>query len=245
MKSHLYLTLPLALIISCSPAAEQAQELETVEEIVLEETAAVCIWDKVSVRETPSAKGKWKTSISIGETLTYLGKEAVDSTDDKKYYNVRLADNTEGWSVSDFIIPEGKVAVFIDQNDIYKRPDLLTKTDKKFSIMDIVAIKSTQGDWFEVVGKRSEGKWIESGWIKSGNTSQETLDVAVAKFGRMALEEDNEIKQLESLQEILDNSDFSSSVFIPAIQAKYDELTALEEEMPMMEEADTVATSIE
>lgn len=240
MKFHLSLALPFALIIGCSPAAEE----ETAQEIVLEEVEAVCIWDKVSVRETPSSKAKWKTSISIGESLTYLGKEELDSAEDKLYYNIRLADNTEGWSVADFIIPNGQVAVFVGQNDIYKRPDLLTKTNNKFSAMDIVAIKSTQGDWFEVIGKRSEGKWIDSGWVKSGNTSQEALDVAVAKFGRIALEEADDAKQVESLKEILDNADFSSSVFMPVIQAKYDELTA-PEEVPMVQEVDSLSTSME
>jgi hypothetical protein len=217
----------LFVLISCSSKVEKTEQPdELVEQITLAEVEAVCIWDKVSVRAEPSANGKWMTSISIGETLVYLGVEAIDSVDkNRKYYNVKLADGTEGWSLADFIVPEGKVGVFLDENYIYNRPDLLTKTENKFSMMDIVAIKSTQDDWLEVEGKRNEGSWIESGWVKGGNISQESLDVAVAKFAKIAFDESNIEAQVESLKEILENTDFSNSAFIPMVQSRYDELT--------------------
>ncbi|WP_462253422.1 SH3 domain-containing protein [Ekhidna sp.] len=224
---------PLVLVfflIACGGQNEQSSEAENPEKItqeaqVVEEKPAVCIWDKVSVRDTPAATGKWRTSISIGETLTYLGEDAIDSLDkNRKYSKVKLADGTEGWSASDFIIVDGRVAVFLNEKDIYKRPDLLTKSDKKFSQMDIVAIKSEQDDWVEITGKRSEGKWIESGWVKKGDLSTETIDVAVAKFASEAMAKEDVSEQIDGLNELLNNSDFAGSSFIPVVRGTVEEL---------------------
>lgn len=210
-----------------SSGQEGSQVNDPVAEI--KESAAVCIWDKIAVREEPSSKSKWVTSISLGETLTSLGTIALDTLDkDRKYVKVRLADGTEGWSIEDFIIPDAKVGVFQEDNVIYKRPDLLTKTDNKFSQMDIVAIKSVEGEWVEIVGKRSEGKWIESGWVKERNLSQSDIDVAVAKFALSALSKESPDEKIASLQEIIANQDFSSSTFIPLLETKLTELTPAE-----------------
>lgn len=226
-----------------SSGQEEAQQ--PVAEIV--ETEAVCIWDQIAVREEPTSKSKWLTSISLGETLTSLGTVAIDTLDnDRKYVKVRLADGKEGWSVEDFIIPGAKVAVFQEDNVIYKRPDLLTKTDNKFSQMDIVAVKSTEGEWMEIVGKRSEGKWIESGWVKQGNLSQNDIDVAVAKFASAALNKETPDEKTASIQEILENEDFGSSSFIPLLEAKLAELTPVESAEEVIEsDSSEVSESLE
>ena len=202
-----------------------ASQVSEEDKATVEEKIAVCVWDQVSVRESPNSKGKWKTSISLGESLTSLGLTVIDSLDkNRKYLKVRLADDTEGWSVSDFIIEEAKVGVFLMDKDIYKRPDLLTKSDKQFSQLDIVAIKSEQGDWYEVTGKRAEGKWLDSGWVKKGDISSESIDVAVAKFARKAQEEDSEEATIEAYEEILNNGDLAGSAFISMIEEKLSEL---------------------
>ena len=235
MKSSPIL-LALFLFVSCSTATNDGggtdeNATESVSEPVVEEKPAVCIWNNISVRAEPSAKSKWITSISIGEELTYLGKSAIDSTDkNREYLNIRLADDTEGWSVSDFIVIDGTVAVLLEDKDIYKRPDLLTKSDRAFDMLDIIAISAEQGDWLEVVGKRADGKWIQKGWIKDGELSKKPIDVAVAKFAAAALELESKEAQMEALVEILNNSDFSSSYFITFVEDKLNELQ-LEEDL--------------
>ena len=245
LKNFASLVLIVLFAFACGSGSENANAEAASEEELTEEspivtmTKAVCIWNEVSVRATPDAKGKWLTSISIGEALEYLGEDAPDAQDPKKTYTrVKLTDGTEGWSRKDFIIENGEVAVFLENNAIYKRPDLLTKTDHEFSQMDIVAIKSTQGDWVEVSGKRKEGTWITTGWVKGNKLSKKAEDVAVAKFGRAALNEEEPAAQKEQLKEILDNPDLNSSKFIPFIEASYNALKA-----PEVEEvaADSVA----
>lgn len=238
------LSLVATLLFACGSSTEKtnAEPVATTETEAAEPekttSKAVCIWDQVSVRASADAKGKWVTSISIGETLEYLGEEAPDAQDaEKMYAKVRLTDGTEGWSRKDFIIPDGEVAVFLENNTIYRRPDLLTKTEDEFSQMDIIAIKSTQDDWVEVTGKRKEGTWISTGWVKGNKLSREAADVAVAKFGRAALDEEDADKQKEKLQEIVENSDLASSKFMPFIQASLSALDAPAEEN---EEADSI-----
>lgn len=195
------------------------------EKISEEAISAVCIWDKIAVREEPSAEGKWLTSISLGESLESLGTVRKDSGDqNREYLKVRLADGTEGWSIADFIVSDAKVAVFLEDNAIYKRPDLLTKTENNFSQMDIVAVKSSEGEWLEVVGKRRDGKWIESGWVKEGRISTDPIDVAVAKFTSAALEKESKEEQIAAIEEILANVDFKASSFLPVLQMKMLEL---------------------
>lgn len=195
------------------------------------EMAAVSIWDQVSVRETPDQKGKWLTSLSIGESLVFLGDRETDATDDnKEYMKIRLNDGKEGWTRSDFIVPEAQPGVFTQETYLYKRPDLLTKSDHAFSSMDIIAIMEVQDDWIKVRGKRSKGKWIDEGWVKISNLSSEAVDIATAKFAKKALE--NEEKKIASIEDIINNSDLKTSVFIPELQKM---ISAAEAENPTEE----------
>ncbi len=144
---------------------------------------AVCIWDKSSVRETPNPKGKWKTSLNLGEGITYLGKTETDTTSGKTFVKIKLADDMEGWCRTEFIVKGGKAGVFIQETKIYKRPDLLTESKKVFSTMDVVAIQSNEGDWAKVKGKRADGSWIDEGFVLAESLSTDPIDIAVGKEG--------------------------------------------------------------
>jgi hypothetical protein len=180
------------------------------------EQFAVCIWDKAILKDAPEEKGKYLTSLSLGEKCTYLDDEKEDNSGAKpvKYVKIKLQDGKEGWANSDLVIINSTPAVFVQNTEMYSRPDLLTKTGKSFSKMDIIAVKSTQNDFVEVVGKRKDGKWIETGWVKPANLSYTDVDIAVAKFAGKALAIEDNAKRLEALNEIINNSDLKESVFI-------------------------------
>lgn len=90
--------------------------------------------------------------------------------------------------------------------------------------MDIVAVKGEQDGWVEIKGKRNNGTWIETGWVKPENLSFAEADLAVAKFAQAALKlKDNDQKK-EALNEILSNNDFSQSVFIRSLEQAFSEL---------------------
>lgn len=190
------------------------------------------------MRETPDQKGKWLTSLSIGESLLFLGETQTDATDDnREYMKVRLNDGKEGWTRGDFVVPEAQAAVFTQETFLYKRPDLLTKSENVFSLMDIVAVVETQDDWLKVKGKRTQGKWIEEGWIKASNLSVATVDIATAKFAKLALGKEED-KQKAAIQEIVQNGDLKSSVFIAHLEEMIAEPEVEEVEEYISENAD-------
>jgi len=247
------------ITISCggNTAQEQSKEKEEpadstqiTQDKAPSELSAVSVWDKVSVRATPSDDGKWLTSLSLGESLTYLGEEKTDNND-HTYLKVKLNDGTEGWSRTEFVIPEAKAAVFTVETNIYDRPDLLTRSDDKFSTMDIVAVKNTNDDWIEIVGKPTSEKWLKSGWVKKSNVSYQDVDIAMAKFAKPVIDGESADKA-EQLQEILNNQDLTASTFTSAVKEALDEIKLAEMETnntasdvndKKKTEADTTATN--
>jgi len=226
MKKNLILLfiLPAFILFSCksggdSQGSDSSGESEPVEqEVAVEEVPAVSIfWGNLGLRDEPKKDGKWLTSIRMGENLTSLGITVFDSVNDTRYLKIRLMDGTEGWTQSNLIVPNAKAAVLVSEGEIYSRPDLLNKTDKKFSKMDVVAVTVSEGEWIEVKGKRAEGTWVESGWIKPINISYEEYDIAVALYTRMALKEKEKEKQIQALEDILQNQDLSKSELLPEV----------------------------
>ena len=221
----------ILFLAACSSNQESSQEQapeseDQVESIAAVQVPAVCIWDKISVRETPDAKGNYVTAISVGETLTYLGEDSTNG--DKTYAKVMLNDGKEGWALKSFIVNDAKSAVALTDVNLYSRPDLLTKTDKEFKMMDIVASVEVQDEWMKITGRRSGGKWIDEGWVKSENISFDAVDIASAKFAQEALAIEDENERIESLKELINNGDLSGSKFISELQLKLEALTVSE-----------------
>ncbi|WP_024740734.1 SH3 domain-containing protein [Tenacibaculum maritimum] len=183
-------------------------------------SAAICLLDRLSVRETPEPKGKWLTSMSLGEKVMLLGEETTEPKTKKLYYKVKLSDGKKGWTPARFLAVSEKVGVMLEEASVYKRPELLTKTDKKYSVMDIIAVVENQNDWLKVKGKRAKGKYIEEGWIKSSNFSESAVDIAMAKFANMALGKETMTERIKALEEVLENNDLSSSAFVDILRAK-------------------------
>ncbi len=184
---------------------------------------AICLLDKLSVRETPKSKGKWVTSMSLGEKVYFTGERHTDSVTKKEYLKVKLIDGKEGWAREPFLAVDGKVGVMTTDANVYKRPDLLTKTDTKYSPMDIVAVIATQDDWAQVKGKRAEGKYIEEVWVKANNISNKSVDIAAGKFASIAMTKGSMTDRIKALEDIVSNPDLSSSSFISVIKNKIED----------------------
>ncbi|PKH50661.1 hypothetical protein CXF68_08110 [Tenacibaculum sp. Bg11-29] len=193
---------------------------EQAEKVKAPTTSAICLLDKLSIRETPSSKGKWITSMSLGEKVAFTGEEITDSKSKKQYYKVKLTDGKEGWTRATFLAVNGKVGAMLESANVYKRPDLLTKTEKKYSVMDIIAVTENQGDWMKVKGKRAEGEYVEEGWIKSSNITNDEIDIATAKFASSAIKKSTMTERIKALQEVIGNPDLSSSKFVSIIEGK-------------------------
>ena len=245
-KTFILFTLAISAVLffQCSSSEEKEKEAgettssgETASENETGTTTAVCIWEKVSVRETPEEKGKWLTSVNLAEKIELLGEEKTDESGSKKreYCKVKLMDGKEGWMIKDFIVAKSKPGVFVSDVEFYTRPDLLAKSSKSFKRMDIVAVSEVQDDWCKIKGKRSEGTWIDEGWVKTSDISYDEKDLAVSLYGKRALSLPAE-KRPEELRKIIDNDDFSGSVFIADLKTEFDALTAIEVSDELIEE---------
>lgn len=212
-------------------AQENAEAAEEIQE-------AVCVWDKTALRDSEGEKGKWLTALSLGEKVVFEGetKKVKEGSREREYHKVKLQDGKEGWVRGDLVIAGAKRAAVITTADIYSRSDLLTKTDKSFSQMDIVAVKGSQNGFVEVTGKRTDGKWLESGWIREGNVSYKDIDIAVAKYGKAAVEIEDKAEKIKKLREITENGDFTGSTFITVLKTTADDLEAEKAEVVEQED---------
>ena len=231
----IFLLLPL-IFISCGD--EDAEEADvTYEEAMSEDYIAeeemselmnvVCMWPTpVSLREEPSSKGKYITSMSLGESGTTYGESATDSATSKvrEYVKITLGDGTEGWIQKNLTAIDVTPYVVKSKTKLYKRPDILTPGKKDFNMMQFIVVSETQGDWMKVKGKRSRDGWFSEGWVKLSHLSSSEIDITVAILTERALAISDKAKKLDALNEITDNADFSGSIFISSIQDMIDEL---------------------
>lgn len=174
-----------------------------------------CVWNELGVRETPDEKGKYLTSIYLGEKLTLVGDTASEKSGTKRnhYHKVQLSDGKQGWVRDEFIAIDAIPAAFITVTNLCKRPDLATVTDKNFKYMDFVAARPASDSWVEVTGKRSGDKWFSTGYVKSEALTFKPLEVEFAVLNRRAEEADNQ-KLKETLYGQLSNeSVFGQSDF--------------------------------
>ncbi len=190
------------------------------------EVPAVCLWSALSVRETPTAKGKWVTTIYLGEEATYLGETVTDETPKKPvdYVKVRLTDGKEGWAAKRFMAIDATPYALTGISKLYKRPDILAGGKNEFETMQFVVVLEEKDDWARVKGIEKSVNWYREGWVKKENLTNEKLDVTVAILAARALGKKDEVKRQEALEDIIDNSDLSASQFIPTVKSKLESL---------------------
>jgi hypothetical protein len=189
----------------------------------------VCIWDNAALRSIPAReKGKWLASISLGETVVYLGESQVDSSDQQlEFHKVRLSDGKEGWTLAYVLVRGAKAGAITQRSYVYSRPDLLTVTDKVFEPMDMVAISKVDGNWLEVVGNQRK----KSGWIQNTGVSTMEADVALAILAIKSLREKDEVRRRQMLRAIVENPALQNSVFMAGLRAMINPTPSLEEEL--------------
>ena len=192
---------------------ESTQKSKKIEEKT--EMPAVCIWDKGSVRQEASKNGKWISSMALGEKVVWTGEVFTDSTDDNRsYYHVRLSDGTEGW-VSEYVVAIHAVpGILIKKAQIFRRPDLITVTEKVFEKMSFVAILEEKDDWIQVTGEENKKK----GWIRTAAISTKDEDITVGLLVAKAKEDKDPVKYQEKLNEIMNNPLFANSVFVEQLK---------------------------
>ena len=177
----------------------------------------VCVVDEASLRDGPTAAADWKTSIALGEKLTWLGIAETDSLkEDREYYKVELSDSSVGWTTSYALELNAEPAVIVDRALLYRRPDLKTMTDKEFAAMEFVAILETDTRWLKVMGENRRKK----GWIERSAASLKEDDIAVGVLATKAFAEKDDEKRRQRIIDIIENPAFANSGFIDELIAR-------------------------
>lgn len=163
-----------------------------------------CNWNEIGLRDTPSEKGKFITTVYLGEQLTLAGDSANEESAGKKilFRKVKLSDGKEGWLRDDFLGVRSIPGVITQETSIYMRPDDAAVSDKKFNFMDVVSVKPSKGNWVEVKGKPQGSTWFLTGYIHPGpGLSLNKLDAEVAfRYARAMSAKDEATKQTRMAQ---------------------------------------------
>ncbi|MBN1117756.1 MAG: hypothetical protein JXA77_11160 [Bacteroidales bacterium] len=183
-------------------------------------TKAVSLYDGVPVRALPVKDGKYLTSLNLGETMLYLGETRADSTDSKnEFYKVELSDGSVAWARTYGVIIDAEPAAIVGETPVYKRPDLVNKTNESFYKLEFVAVIANKGEWIEVVGSNRK----KSGWIQSQYISTAKNDVAVATLATKAILNSNGEIQIEKVPDFLADLPYDEYIFKTYLQNIADE----------------------
>ena len=209
IKISLFLLLISFFIFNCSTT-------KTITKDKKEKVSAVCMWKAVSLKEAPNSKGKYITTIYLGEVATTNNEIVTDSSTPKvsDYVKITLRDGTEGWTLKSTIAIDAKSCVIESKTKIYNRPDILTAGKKEFDRMQFIVVYEKQGDWVKVKGKRKEDGWFTEGWVKSSHITDSKSDINVAVLTVRAFNNTDKNKKIKALKEIIENSDLAGSQFI-------------------------------
>jgi hypothetical protein len=203
---------------SSAPASDNVNEVTE-----SSSSGIVCIWDGVPVREEAKKNGKFISSISLGEVVEDLNKSITDESDkNREYLKVRLSDGKEGWAPTYGLIKQASTSVIKTDASLYKRPDLLTITNVKFSPMEFIAVSNEKEDWIFVTGEQKK----KTGWIKKDAVSSNKEDVAMAIFINKKMAEKDGKNEIEKYKTIVADAPFPNSIFIENLNKKITETEA-------------------
>lgn len=204
------------VMISCQSAKKSATK-----------TNAICMWDRTALRAEPEENGKWLASLQLGETVQCTGKTGYDSTNQREYLEITLSDGKTGWAKSDLLIVNARLGAIKETTPIYRRPDLLTFSDKNFEMMDMVAVIDTADVWIHAIGKEKRKK----GWIQANAVIFDKDEVTVAILAEKTLDQAGGVPLSETLIKLKEQLPFPDSYFLKKLEEKATEETSVSEEL--------------
>lgn len=201
----------ILILLSCTGRRDSEVEEERVEETI----PAVCIWDRISVRQEPFRGAAVVTRLNLGELVTYLGVSAIDSTyKNQVYYRIRLSDQRVVWVPAFSLVIGASPAVVKEEAALYLRPDLLTITDKTIGVMEIIAVLEKSDDWISFY---SAGK-SQHGWIQTDAISDNMEDIAFSLYARRILDKESSKTLHDKIDSILNYNLYPNSVFVSLLE---------------------------
>jgi hypothetical protein len=229
MRSSLSFASVIAIAFSAgffSNCSKSVESDETRDSVAVTDTPfdtlfTFCNWTELGLRETPSEKGKYLTTIYLGEQLLVTGDTASEAGKNRltKFHKVKLADGKMGWVQDDLIAIDAARGVFVNDANVRLRPDESSVTDKSFHTLDVVAVRPSTGIWVEVIGKPAGGTWLQKGYVHIADLSFKSVDVDLCALYRRAMEVKDpqlQVTRLEQLKKVgLESSSLYAIIFPP------------------------------
>ncbi|MBN2214340.1 MAG: SH3 domain-containing protein [Bacteroidales bacterium] len=199
------------ILFACKNRESQVVE----EKADLQDIPSVCIWDRISVRNEPVRKAPVISNLNLGESVTYLGNSAVDSSyKNQVYCQIRLSDERTAWVPAFSLVTGAKPAVLVREVPVYLRPDLLTITDRSMGSMEIVAVAEESDDWIRFYSEKKK----QDGWIKSDALSFNKEDIAFSLYAGRILNAETSAGLAEKIDSILKYNLYPNSVFVSLLE---------------------------
>lgn len=215
MKQVLKITVAFAIMLFACNGNKTGSDVDKDVNTEVKKVNAVSIYTSVPVRAEPKKDGKYLTSLNLGETMVYLGETVADSTNKtKEFHKVELSDGTIAWARTYGVVLNAEPAAIVTETPIYKRPDLVNKTDKTLYPMEFVVIVDLKGDWVEVKGAKNK----KSGWIKKQYLTTKKEEVAVATMAFKSVLDDNGQVIKEKVLDFMDELPYQNTVFTDYLQ---------------------------
>jgi hypothetical protein len=201
-----------AVIYSCSPTSTTETTSDNTDTVALDNPPATfSLWLELAVREEAKDKGKYLTSIYLGEHVTLTSDSAMDGTN--LWNKIVMADGKSGWVRADFLAKQKVPAAFLGETNIFKRPDRAAITDHMFPSMDFVAASLPVNGWVQIRGKRAGDKWFTEGYVEDGNLTYDKNEVEFAILNKRMNESENETVRDAILSQIQSTPELQTTEF--------------------------------
>ena len=178
-----------------------------------DDKSSVCIVNGLGVRATPSKTGKTLASLSLGESVKWLGGNEKDEGG-RDYLKVALSDGQEGWVTASGLVTGAKVGAIMDDAVLYKRPDPLTATTQKVACMSIVAVIQEKDGWLQLVGEGHRSL----GWAAKGSLTLDKGEVTTAILATKKLREKDGLDREAKIEAIARTAPNPDSAFIQKLR---------------------------
>lgn len=176
---------------------------------------AVCIYDGTGVRSEVGKKGKYVSSLSLGEAVRLSGAEEKDESG-REFRKVELSDGSSGWVAATGIAAAARMGALRDDSPSYKRPDPLTASGQKIPFMTVVAVTQQKDEWLQLIG---EGK-KPLGWVKKDAVTLDADEVAVAILTTKKLREKDGLDRSRKVAAIIQASPNAASYFVQQLRER-------------------------
>jgi len=189
---------------------------------LIAQVAAVCVYEKGYVRQTPSQKAEVIQAISFGKEKVYLSDETVKVAEERNriYEKVTTEEGEMGWILQEVLVKEGQAAVAKMPTFISPQPIANPKEGFRgeFQAGEVLIKIAQQNEFVKVYGFEKK----KEGWVLAEDLIEGEEEVAEAVWLTRAYQEKTPCLQAEKIQTILNNPAFEINQVSEIVQNAFE-----------------------